>query len=425
MPPSALRDRKRERTRRALYERAVELFEARGYEGTTVAEIAAAAEVGTRTFFNYFASKEELLFPEPDDRVSSTARAIAARGPDERPVEVLLRALRAAGDNPGKGSGDTLAARIAVIRAQVSRHIPAVSGRAAYAQLTAQQEIAEQLRTAFPEELDEVGAAALVGAVVGAVSGALTALFQTGAIDDPAELQRKIQETTSKVLAPWLTAPRANAGREVEAVPDHNASREIESPANPEPQREIESTRNREPQREIASTREPEAVRSLSIRDPEPARALVPNRESDALRVVTASRESDAVRMVGPVREHDAVRTVGPVREPDAARSPGAIRDSDGAYAYGPGREPYAARDISLTREVTAVAPWEVRSRPRSDVPTHTPAPAPRHTITDPNHPTPPETTPPTTPESPGYQGASVHHLTTDHDLRKPRNALV
>ncbi|WP_309231178.1 helix-turn-helix domain-containing protein [Nocardia sp. SYP-A9097] len=207
MPPSALRDRKRERTRRALYEAAVELFESRGYEATTVADIAAAAEVGTRTFFNYFASKEELLFPEPDDRVTSAARAIANRRPDERPVEVLLRALRAAGDNPGDHLGDTLPARIAVIRAQVSRTVPAVSGRAAYAQLAAQQDIAKHLCTAFPEELDEVGAAALVGAVIGAVSGALTVLFQTGAIGDPELLQRRIQETTSKVLAPWLTAP--------------------------------------------------------------------------------------------------------------------------------------------------------------------------------------------------------------------------
>ncbi|WP_349239564.1 helix-turn-helix domain-containing protein, partial [Nocardia sp. CC201C] len=43
VPPSALRDRKRERTRRALLEAAVELFETRGYEATTVADIAATA----------------------------------------------------------------------------------------------------------------------------------------------------------------------------------------------------------------------------------------------------------------------------------------------------------------------------------------------------------------------------------------------
>ncbi|MEV6096762.1 helix-turn-helix domain-containing protein [Nocardia sp. NPDC051981] len=215
MPPSALRDRKRERTRRALLEAAVEQFESRGYEATTVADIAAAAEVGTRTFFNYFASKEELLFPEPDERVQAAVRAIATRRAGERPVEVLLRALRAAGDNPGDHLGDTLAARIAVLRAQVSRTVPAVSGRAAYAQLASQQEIARQLRGAFPDELDDVGAAALVGAVVGAVSGALTVLFQRPGLEDGEALQRKIQETTSKVLAPWLSQPETAAPHEL------------------------------------------------------------------------------------------------------------------------------------------------------------------------------------------------------------------
>ncbi|UGT43991.1 TetR family transcriptional regulator [Nocardia yamanashiensis] len=214
MPPSALRDRKRERTRRALQEAAVELFESRGYEATTVADIAAAAEVGTRTFFNYFASKEELLFPEPDERVSAAAHAVATRRPDERPVEVLLRALRAAGDNPGDHLGDNLASRIAVLRAKVSRTVPAVSGRAAHAQLAAQMEIAHHLRAAFPDELDEVEAAALVGAVVGAVSGALTALFAHPAgAADPDRLHRQIGEVTNKVLAPWLNpAPGQTAG---------------------------------------------------------------------------------------------------------------------------------------------------------------------------------------------------------------------
>ncbi|WP_324193582.1 TetR family transcriptional regulator [Nocardia otitidiscaviarum] len=219
MPPSALRDRKRERTRRALLEAAVELFETRGYEATTVADIAATAEVGTRTFFNYFASKEELLFPEPDERVQAAVRAIATRRPGERPVEVLLRALRAAGDNPGDHLGDTLASRISVLRARISRTVPAVSGRAAYAQLASQQEIARQLRSAFPDELDDVGAAALVGAVVGAVSGALTVLFQQPGLEDGEQLHRKIQETTSKVLAPWLNERHTDTGPTAETRP--------------------------------------------------------------------------------------------------------------------------------------------------------------------------------------------------------------
>ena len=127
------------------------------------------------------------------------------------------------GTIPANTSVDTPARAIAAIRAQVSRTVPAVSGRAAYAQLASQQRHRQASAPAFPEELDEVGAAALVGAVIGAVSGALTVLFQPGAIGDAERLQRRIQETTSKVLAPWLTAsaPASVASADPDATHSH------------------------------------------------------------------------------------------------------------------------------------------------------------------------------------------------------------
>jgi AcrR family transcriptional regulator len=64
-----------------------------GYGQTTVAQIAAAAEISTRTFFGYFASKEDLLFPDSQARVQAVPDAIGQRRPGDRPVEVLLRAL--------------------------------------------------------------------------------------------------------------------------------------------------------------------------------------------------------------------------------------------------------------------------------------------------------------------------------------------
>src|ERR1700730_5362527 len=89
----SLRDRKRARTRQALVDAATELFERNGYDETTIADIAAEADIATGTFFTYCASKEGLLFPDSDARVRAAVEAIASRGPDDGPAEVLLRAL--------------------------------------------------------------------------------------------------------------------------------------------------------------------------------------------------------------------------------------------------------------------------------------------------------------------------------------------
>jgi AcrR family transcriptional regulator len=60
---------------------------------TTIADIAAASGVSTRTFFAYYATEEELLFSASDDRVAASVSAIASREPGDRPADVLLRTL--------------------------------------------------------------------------------------------------------------------------------------------------------------------------------------------------------------------------------------------------------------------------------------------------------------------------------------------
>jgi AcrR family transcriptional regulator len=201
-PGRTLRERKHNRTREALITAAIELFERYGYDGTTVADIAAAADIGTRTFFSYFASKEELLFPESDARVRATVTAIAGRRPQDRPADVLLRALDDVGGTGGEP--DDMVDRLAALRSRLIRTVPAVRGRALQIQLDAQREIASHLQRAFPGELDEVIAAALVGAFIGAVSGALQVLLDDpAATSDPDHLRRQLRRATDIALRPW------------------------------------------------------------------------------------------------------------------------------------------------------------------------------------------------------------------------------
>jgi AcrR family transcriptional regulator len=88
-----LRERKKQRTRDALLRAALELFATRGYEETTVDDIAAAVDVSQRTFFRYFAGKEETAFYVTRLAEAQVVEAVRARPPGEAPLEALRRAL--------------------------------------------------------------------------------------------------------------------------------------------------------------------------------------------------------------------------------------------------------------------------------------------------------------------------------------------
>jgi len=80
---------------------ALELFVERGYEQTTVADIARLAGVTERTFFRYFTDKREVLFVNSGDLLATVTAQIAA-APDDLPaLEVMGRAMEAAGASLG------------------------------------------------------------------------------------------------------------------------------------------------------------------------------------------------------------------------------------------------------------------------------------------------------------------------------------
>ncbi|MFI5533117.1 TetR family transcriptional regulator [Kitasatospora sp. NPDC051853] len=109
--------------RQDLATAAMDLFSSQGYEETTVDQIAAAAGVARRTFFRYFRSKEEAIFPDHDDTLVRVADLLASADSEEHPLDVVCRGikevLRMYASTPG----------VSVARYQLIRQVPALRER--------------------------------------------------------------------------------------------------------------------------------------------------------------------------------------------------------------------------------------------------------------------------------------------------------
>jgi AcrR family transcriptional regulator len=110
--PASLRERKKLATRRALQRAALDLVADRGFAQVTVEDIAEAADVSPRTFFNYFPSKEAALFGASPDRLEQIREGILAAAPGESALaalrEVLVAEARSRAEQLAELGGDTL-----------------------------------------------------------------------------------------------------------------------------------------------------------------------------------------------------------------------------------------------------------------------------------------------------------------------------
>lgn len=93
--PAGLRERKKERTRELIAETARRMFAERGFERVTVGEIANAAEVSAQTVFNYFPTKEDLVYWRLEFFEDEMLAAIRARPTGETVVEAFARFILA------------------------------------------------------------------------------------------------------------------------------------------------------------------------------------------------------------------------------------------------------------------------------------------------------------------------------------------
>ncbi|MFB4276693.1 MULTISPECIES: TetR/AcrR family transcriptional regulator [unclassified Nonomuraea] len=172
----SLRERKKQRTRQALIDAAGRLFDEQGYEATTVAQIAAAAEVSPRTFFTYFRHKADVLITHGVERVDAGVAVIGTRAPGEPPAALLARAF----DEMLTESWD-LGMTPGLVGEAVK--LPIFSPRASIDRSNTRL---ERLAAALVDacEIDRMTAYAMVGAAIGAVSATAAAAIGEGGSDE-------------------------------------------------------------------------------------------------------------------------------------------------------------------------------------------------------------------------------------------------
>ncbi|MCP2167986.1 TetR/AcrR family transcriptional regulator [Goodfellowiella coeruleoviolacea] len=201
METQGLRERKKHRTRRALFEAAVRLFQEKGYEQTTVAEIAAAADVSTKTLFNYFPAKEDILFAYRQPRIDEALRVIAERGQDEDVISVLIRAtgqlfdsLADDGADPHDPNRDLVLGRA---RVELTLGVPELRARALQLIFDTQQQLTTALSKSYPD-LDHLTVASVVGALIGAMQAAALVSMERG--DSLEQIQAMARQAVHVVL---------------------------------------------------------------------------------------------------------------------------------------------------------------------------------------------------------------------------------
>ena len=192
------RERKKRETRAALAGAALRLASEKGPDAVTVEEIAEAADVSLRTFFNYFACKEAaILNADPDPR-SVLAERLLARPAEEPPLVALRRVFV---DTFGKASDEWADQRLA--RQQLVHRHPSLLPR----HLAFHHDLELQLRRALEERLGverdaSVYPALVVGAAVVAMRLCLTSWEAGGRATSIAYLLEAAFDAIERGLVP-------------------------------------------------------------------------------------------------------------------------------------------------------------------------------------------------------------------------------
>ncbi|MEU0472797.1 TetR family transcriptional regulator [Streptomyces olivaceus] len=199
-----LRELKKQRTRDLLLRSALELFTEHGYEETTVDDIAEAADVSQRTFFRYFASKEDAAFYVARLAEAHFVEAVHARPPEEAPLDALRTALVESWNTIGEAIGRLIPVELHMRFYRVVESTPALLATHLRRATELEEEIARVVADREGLDLDRDPRPRVLVAVFGAVMRVTERLWSAGDDTSPAAL-RDLTASYLDHVAPALT----------------------------------------------------------------------------------------------------------------------------------------------------------------------------------------------------------------------------
>jgi AcrR family transcriptional regulator len=181
MSSPGLRERKKAKTRRSIQEHALRLIAERGYDGTTVEQIAEAAEVSPSTFFRYFPTKEDVILRDDYDPI--LVEALLRQPPELAPIPALRAALRAVFGTVYAEARDEL-----YRRTRLQMDVPALRARLMQQQLETFQTFAGAMAARTGREPTDPDVRAFAGAFMGVAMAAVMQWMESGGKDELPDL---------------------------------------------------------------------------------------------------------------------------------------------------------------------------------------------------------------------------------------------
>ncbi|MEV6227572.1 TetR family transcriptional regulator [Saccharopolyspora shandongensis] len=189
----------RRRVRSSLALAAMGLFGEQGFEATTVDQIAEAAGVGRRTFFRYFRSKEDVVFPGHDERLAEVVELLAAADPAADPLAVLGRTAEVVLEMY------LAEPEVSLKRFELTREVSALRDKEIASIDRYQRVFARYLRGRYAGEPGgDLRAAVVASAVVAAHNHVLRQWLKSGGeLEAKALLREALQQVTVAMSGQW------------------------------------------------------------------------------------------------------------------------------------------------------------------------------------------------------------------------------